>query len=563
MKRAGGSLGKMGKQAAQMGKAVAAAGLAAGVALGALIVRSIAAADNALKAAQGIGVTVEELTALRHAADISGVASEEFDKALARLARSSSDAAHGLQTQKRAFDALRISVTEADGTLRNQVDILGDVAAQFSVMEDGARKTALAQEIFGGAGTRLIPMLNQGRDGLKNMTDEAEALGLVISTDTARAAEEFQDNLTRLKRVVDGLVNRLSEGLLPKLVEISEVLLDMAAGTNQAFKAESRAIRALGDDVDALAIREAGLKQEIKSLQETLERSKGLFAPIAIGEATEELDGLVLALDFVQQRLERIRRGAATPLLPPDTSFVDPETAAQMQAVADAAERQREAIAAVVEQLREENETFGLSAEAQLRYRLEKMGATEETIRAALALAEETARMRELSGLVKATGKNVSQFGTTLKDSITSALTASGASLKSFAASVEADLQRIIVKLLVLKALGFLFGGSAIGTFLGIAAPKGRQHGGRVRRGEMVVVGEQGPELFVAGVSGQVATERQVHEAVESGNGSGGPVSVQFPRGPFLFDPSDVRQQEAFRRFIRDLTGRDVLPVGG
>ena len=67
-------------------------------------------------------------------------------------------------------------------------------------MEDGAGKTALAIKLFGKSGADLIPLLNQGRAGIKELTDEAAKLGIVISTETAAKAEQFNDTLKNYRR---------------------------------------------------------------------------------------------------------------------------------------------------------------------------------------------------------------------------------------------------------------------------------------------------------------------------------------------------------------------------
>lgn len=495
-KKARGSLERLGQSAAQMGKAIALAGAAAAGALALMVKRSIDAADAAFKAAQGIGVTVEELTALQHAADLSGVDVETFRKALGRMARSSSDAAHGLQTQKRAFDALRISVLDANGQLRPQTEILGDIAEQFSRLEDGARKTALAQEIFGRAGTALIPLLNGGRDGLAQMTAEARDLGLVIDTETARAAEKFNDDLTRMRRVLDGIVNQIAQEVLPKLVAIGETILHIFADTNQTFAAEQRAIRGLGDDVDALASREERLNNEIKTLRAELAQGEpGQFIDrLEFAEKQEELDGLIRALDFLQDRLFVLRSGATKPLLPPPDPGFGTATAAATEALGQLAGR----LAAV------------------------KLATTEE----AEGLRQFIAELQKVPAVASAAGEDAATLAEEFQDSLSSAFASGKLSFKRLADSVIADLRRIIAQALVLRFLSSLFGGiPGVGQLLN-PTPKGKAHGGPVRRGEMVVVGERGPELFVAGMSGQVATQRHIERAADGGGS--GVVEVRF-----------------------------------
>lgn len=216
---------------------VAAVGAAVGTALGAAFVgaaRSITSgissalnsADQLNKASQQIGITVEKLSALSFAADLSGVSLETLTSSMSRLSRSMQEAiTNNTSTAARTFQALGISAADAAGQFRPTVEVFGDLADRFARIQDGAGKTALAMNIFGRSGAQLIPLLNQGRAGLAEATAEAERLGLVIGTNTARAAEKFNDTLRVLGRVKDGIVASMAERLLPTLQRAADMFL--------------------------------------------------------------------------------------------------------------------------------------------------------------------------------------------------------------------------------------------------------------------------------------------------------------------------------------------------
>ncbi len=97
-------------------------------------------------------------------------------------------------------------------------DILGDVAKKFSGYADSAAKTALAQNLFGKSGAELIPVLNDiGDKGLPGVIKQAEEFGAAISGETAKRAEEFNDNLTRLAVEAKGFATAVVDKLLPSL----------------------------------------------------------------------------------------------------------------------------------------------------------------------------------------------------------------------------------------------------------------------------------------------------------------------------------------------------------
>jgi len=208
----------------------AATGMVAGFA--SMIKSSIDTADNFAKMSQRIGASVEFLSTMKYALDLGGSSLETFEKALGRLSRTLDDAANGLTTATRPFNQLGISVTDASGNLRNVEEIIYDVADSFASMGDGSQKTAYAMQLFGRSGAELIPILNEGKEGLKEMQEEAKKIGLEISTNTAKQAEVFNDNLELLKLSLQGAANVAAEQLLPSLVSLTSGLADVATNTN-------------------------------------------------------------------------------------------------------------------------------------------------------------------------------------------------------------------------------------------------------------------------------------------------------------------------------------------
>ena len=104
------------------------------------------------KLAQKTGVSVEALSKLRYAADLSDVSSESLTKALRKLSVSLFDAKIGGEEGGAALKALGIRVTEVGGPIRATEEVLLDLAEKFAAMPDSAEKAAMAVRIFGRDG---------------------------------------------------------------------------------------------------------------------------------------------------------------------------------------------------------------------------------------------------------------------------------------------------------------------------------------------------------------------------------------------------------------------------
>jgi hypothetical protein len=233
-KRAEKRLKELEKTAVQAGKIIGGAFVAGAGALAVMVKASIDTADAMAKAAQSAGVTVEAFSGLAYAAELSGVAQEELTSSLVRLSRTASDADKGIKTAAEAFAALDIKVQAADGTLKASDQLLAEVAERFARMEDGARKTALATELFGKSGAKLIPLLNSGAIGIAKMTQEARDLGIVIGPELGKKSEEFNDTISKIFKAGGGIGIKLAAELLEPMQAIASAILDIAKNGDEA-----------------------------------------------------------------------------------------------------------------------------------------------------------------------------------------------------------------------------------------------------------------------------------------------------------------------------------------
>jgi hypothetical protein len=174
------------------------------------------------KMSQMYGVAVGTLSAWTYAAKISDVATEDLAKAMGTLAKAADEG-------NPAFKRLGVATRDSSGQLRPMGDIMLDVADRLSKLQDGTGKTAIALDLFGKSGATLIPFLDQGREGISQLIDEAARLGVVLDANAVAAAEKFNDNLKRLSSATEGLGRKLVDPLLPALTQVVEKLVEGAS----------------------------------------------------------------------------------------------------------------------------------------------------------------------------------------------------------------------------------------------------------------------------------------------------------------------------------------------
>lgn len=93
------------------------------------------------------------------------------------------------------------------------------LANQFAQMPNGPEKTALAMQNFGRAGAEMIPILNKGASGIREMIAEADRMGLVINNSTVEASKRLYEQVDRLNDAFEGLKNKIGGEVIPVLVD--------------------------------------------------------------------------------------------------------------------------------------------------------------------------------------------------------------------------------------------------------------------------------------------------------------------------------------------------------
>lgn len=193
---------------------------------------SIDAAAQIGKLSQQTGIAVESLSALNYAANLNGASIQDLDGALKGLANKMMEATTGSGEAADVFKALGISVADASGNLRSSESVLMDMADAFAGMEDGAGKAALSQKLMEDAGVALIPVLNQGSEGIKALGEEAASLGVILDKEAAAQAGAFNQNLTRLQATTTALGQTIGVALAPTLNQIAKEFLTALRGAD-------------------------------------------------------------------------------------------------------------------------------------------------------------------------------------------------------------------------------------------------------------------------------------------------------------------------------------------
>jgi hypothetical protein len=138
------------------------------------------------------GISAEKLTEMGYAASQTGTDLDTFEGVIKRMQKSIQGIADETEGTTGSLDKLGISFADlANKSPDQQFEV---IAAALNGITDPAKKAAAAMSVFGKSGTAILPMI----DELDSLQAHARELGIVMSTDDAKAADKFGDTLNDL-----------------------------------------------------------------------------------------------------------------------------------------------------------------------------------------------------------------------------------------------------------------------------------------------------------------------------------------------------------------------------
>ena len=176
--------------------------------------------------AHSLNLTTDQLQELDVAATRAGLRTQQMTAAMLRFSGSVEAAAAGGGAQAEVFNQLGVKVKDASGQVRNSSDVMNDLATAFSRVQDPAKRSHMAVELFGRQGARLATILHDGAGGLQELRGELAELGGGLTADAVATAGEFGDELDRLKVASDSLRSSIVVVLLPAVTWITDKIKD-------------------------------------------------------------------------------------------------------------------------------------------------------------------------------------------------------------------------------------------------------------------------------------------------------------------------------------------------
>lgn len=216
--------------------AVAAAIVKAEKAMISMTKESAAFADNIITLSMQTGQSTQQLQEFAYASELIDVSVDTLQGSLTKLTNNMQDTMNGTGNAKASFEALGVSVTNADGSMRSANDVFYETIDALGQVKNETERDAMSMDIFGRSAQDLNPLIIQGSKTLKAYADEAHNMGYVLDDEALSALGAVDDAYQRLQKTQEGVKNQLAVEFAPYLEEFYGDVTTMVKDGGKAIK---------------------------------------------------------------------------------------------------------------------------------------------------------------------------------------------------------------------------------------------------------------------------------------------------------------------------------------
>lgn len=204
--------------------AITAAAGAAAVGIFAFTKSVAGANDETGKLSKRIGVDLEAMQELGYVAELNGGSIDSMNGSLENLSKISSEAARGVGAGVEVFGMLGLSATDAGGKVKSADNLLLEISDSVAALGTQAEKLELTQKL--GIGSDLLLSIQEGSAAMLEQRKEAKALGFAIDKDAAGAAANFNDEMLKVKKIVQGVASSIGTKLMKVLTPVTKMFVE-------------------------------------------------------------------------------------------------------------------------------------------------------------------------------------------------------------------------------------------------------------------------------------------------------------------------------------------------
>lgn len=222
-------------------------------------------ADSIGKVSDAVGLATDTYQGYVHAASLAGIEQSQLNSNLTAFVKRVGEAREGVGPLISFMNKYDETLLKNIKNSKNQEEAFGLVADAIQNATTATDKAAIANAAFSRAGVAMTLMMKNGAAGLREMKREAYDLGIILDEQTIRKAEEANDKLDIMARVIKTKLVKELVKLSPTIIKVGNAFTDAIPKVTKFFDRlfDKTSVAALESDLEKLTNKAGDLSETL------------------------------------------------------------------------------------------------------------------------------------------------------------------------------------------------------------------------------------------------------------------------------------------------------------
>lgn len=262
-------------------------------------------ADNIGKVSDAVGLATDTYQSYVHAASLAGIEQSQLNSNLTAFVKRVGEAREGvgpLISFLKKYDETLLKNIQSSKNQEHAFELVADAIQNATNATDRA---AIANAAFSRAGVAMTLMMRNGASGLREMKREAYDLGIILDEQTIRKAEEANDKLDIMARVIKTNVIKQLVKLSPQIIKVGNAFANAIPKVTAFFERvfDRSSVPALEKELASLRREAVRVSDKLKEATDTSlfeQATSGSLFSLAFGDSPKELN---VKLDNIKAKI--------------------------------------------------------------------------------------------------------------------------------------------------------------------------------------------------------------------------------------------------------------------
>ena len=183
--------------------------------------------DEIDKGSKRMNISTHAYQQFDHALQQSGGSVNDLQRGLKNIRQIMTDGEEATGKAAEAFNTLGIDMQKSNGQMKTAEELMNETLMALAEIEDADQRGALVDALFGPNSGGIKPLLEEGKEGVKDLLNEADELNMIMSDEDIQKAVEYGDAVANMKKELELLQVDFAKNILPVLTDCVKAITDI------------------------------------------------------------------------------------------------------------------------------------------------------------------------------------------------------------------------------------------------------------------------------------------------------------------------------------------------